>query len=265
MVSIDTHALHAISWVDLATPNVDDAASFYAGLFGWTTFNDGETPYTIFQSQDQPVAGAMALPETGDIAPVWTIYVNVADADATCAAASKAGGTVMQPAFDIPGGGRIAVIADPSGAAIGLFEGMADNGSKVMGEIGAPAWFDCMTREVRKVRPFYEAIFGWTAKETPFDLLPYTTFFNDGVEVCGTMHQPPILSHGDPNQWVTSFVVADTDQAAEYVKGNGGKVQIRPFDTPYGRSCSVGDPWGATLTLLDARGAKRGPLVGGSS
>ena len=138
---------------DLAARDVAAATEFYNGLFGWNTFNDGETPYTIFQVGEAPVAGVMELsPEMGDMPPVWSAYVNVVDADATVAKVTEAGGMVMQPPFEIPGGGRIAVIGDPSGAAICLFEGMADNGMKLMDENGAPCWFDCMTPGHRRSR-----------------------------------------------------------------------------------------------------------------
>lgn len=138
MVSIDTHAIHAISWVDLAAKDLDAAIGFYGGLFGWGSVSGGEVPYTILTAGDKPVAGAMALtPEMGEMPPVWSTYVNVADADATIAAAKAAGGAVFQEPFEIPDSGRIAVIADPAGAVICLFEGGSE-GMKMMDEPGAP-------------------------------------------------------------------------------------------------------------------------------
>lgn len=189
MVSIDTHPLHNISWVDLASKDVDAAIEFYSGLFGWTTFNDGETPYSIFMAGDKPVGGIMGMtPEMGEMPAVWSTYVNVEDADAIIAAATAAGGSVYQPPFDIPGGGRIAVIGDPDGAALCLFEGNADNGLKALDEVGAPCWWDCMTRDAAGAKAFYTTVFGWGIEEIPE--MNYTIFTNHGEYLCGTMAMP---------------------------------------------------------------------------
>ena len=48
--------------------------------------------------------------------PTWLGYVGVDDVDATVAAIEQAGGKALMPAFDIPGIGRIAMVADPQGA-----------------------------------------------------------------------------------------------------------------------------------------------------
>lgn len=250
MVTTDTHATHAISWVELATRDVDAAAEFYQGLFGWNTFNDGHTPYTIFQVGDQAVAGVMALPlEMGDMPPVWSTYVQVADADATIASVNDAGGQVMQAPFDIPAGGRIAVIADPSGAVICLTEGTADKGMKVMDEIGAPCWFDCMSRDVGAATAFYNQVFGWTSEE--MEDMGYTVFSNNGEWVCGTMAMPDMVPAEVPSHWVVNFVVADADVAAAYATANGAMVTMPPMDTPFGRACGIVDPWGAPFTVID--------------
>lgn len=251
MVSIDTHPQHAISWIDLAARDVDAAAEFYAGLFGWTTFNDGETPYSIFMVDERPVAGVMALsPEMGEMPPVWSVYVNVDDAGAVVEAAKAAGGSVFQEPFEIPGGGRIAVIADPVGAAICLFEGNADNGIKVMDELGAPCWFECMTRDVAASTGFYEAVFGWTA-ETMDMGMPYTVFSNEGAQTAGAMALPPEVPAEVPSHWMVNFVVADCDAAVSYVTENGGTLTVPPMDTPFGRAAGLMDPWGAVLTVID--------------
>jgi predicted enzyme related to lactoylglutathione lyase len=47
------------------------------------------------------------------------VYIGVADTDATVAKATSLGATVVQPADDTPYG-RLAVIADPTGAQVSL-------------------------------------------------------------------------------------------------------------------------------------------------
>ena len=49
--------------------------------------------------------------------PAWNTHVAVDSADETAARATAAGGTVLVEPFDVPPAGRMAVIADPAGAA----------------------------------------------------------------------------------------------------------------------------------------------------
>ena len=155
----------------------------------------------------------------------------------------------MQQPFEVPGGGRIAVIADPTGAVLCIAEGMADSGMKVMDEVGAPCWFDCQTRDVAAVVAFYGQVFGWTSEEMPE--MGYTVFSNNGEWLCGTFAMPDMVPAEVPAHWVVNFVVADCDEAAAYVSDNGGMITMPPMDTPFGRACGIVDPWGAVANLID--------------
>ncbi len=55
--------------------------------------------------------------------PAWLYYVNTGDVDAMVAKATRRGGKVLNGPVDIPGGGRIAQLADPQGAAFALHQG----------------------------------------------------------------------------------------------------------------------------------------------
>lgn len=256
MVKIDTHPINNICWVDLAATDVDAAIEFYKGLMGWTTFTDGVTGYHIFQVDGQAVGGVMGLtPEMGEMPPVWSTYVNVEDADATIAVAKAAGGSVLQEPFEIPDSGRIAVIGDPAGAALCLFENGGE-GVKVMDENGAPCWFDCLSRDRNASQAFYEQVFGWTSEE--LDMGPdvpeeskYLIFSNNGERMCGLMGMPSDVPEMVPSFWQVNLVVPDADAAAAYVSANGGTVTMPPNDTPFGRALGFMDPWGASLSLID--------------
>jgi len=258
MVKVDTNPSHSIGWVDLAASDLDAARDFYAGLLGWTYFNDGETPYWMCMVGEHPVAGMMALtPEMGDMPPVWSTYVVVEDAQATIDAATAAGGTVFQPPFDIPDGSKIAVIGDPAGAAICLFEGLADNGMKLRDEVGASCWYDCQSRDAAAAIEFYKTVFGWTANTLDMGM-PYTVFSLDGEQTCGIMQMPEEVPAEVPSHWVVNFVVADSDQAASYATANGATITVPPMDTPFGRSVGFLDPWGAPVMVIDRSQATYG-------
>ena len=109
-----------ISWNEMVTTDVAAAKKFYTGLFGWQT-EPFDANYTLFKKGDTAVGGLMKSPNPG--APAhWLAYVTVEDVDASGARAAKLGGTVVAAPFDVPQVGRIAVVLDPQGAAIGLFK-----------------------------------------------------------------------------------------------------------------------------------------------
>ncbi|HBK57747.1 MAG TPA: hypothetical protein DDZ76_15905 [Xanthomonadales bacterium] len=114
---------HAITWVELATRDLGRAEAFYRDLFDWTLTDHPGAPvsYRLIGTPDGNVGGLMQMTaEWGDIPPHWSIYIQVADVDAMLERAVAAGGRINVPAFDAPGVGRIAQIADPAGAWVYL-------------------------------------------------------------------------------------------------------------------------------------------------
>ena len=88
----------------------------------------GDGPYTIALAGETPTAGMFVMQgaEHEGIPPQWFSYIKVDDVDAAVAKVGAAGGAVRREPFDIPGIGRIAIIADPAGAALGLMTPAAD-------------------------------------------------------------------------------------------------------------------------------------------
>ena len=108
------------SWNELVTTDVEGATAFYTNLFGWSA-TPFSSEYTIFNKADQGVGGMMKAPAPG-IPAGWVSYITVEDVDAYAAKAVELGGTIRVPAFDIHEVGRIAILVDPQGAAIGIFK-----------------------------------------------------------------------------------------------------------------------------------------------
>jgi uncharacterized protein len=110
-----------IYWNELLTSDVEAAKEFYAATIGWT-FSSMPTSggsYWIFTppGAEQPAGGMMQF--EGPPTNHWFTYVHVDDLDGALERAKAAGGTVMREPFDVPGVGRIAIVVDPTGAAIG--------------------------------------------------------------------------------------------------------------------------------------------------
>lgn len=112
-------------WNELVTDNVAATKAFYGAVVGWKyedmAMADG-SKYTVIKVGDAPAGGIMDKAAMGgsDMPSHWAAYVHVSDVDAAVARVAGAGGKVLQPCFDVPGVGRIAIIADPSGAVLGI-------------------------------------------------------------------------------------------------------------------------------------------------
>ena len=71
------------------------------------------------------------------VPPHWNLYVTVEDVDATAGKVGEAGGQVLAEPFDVFDAGRMAVIADPSGAVLCLWQPGTNIGAEVVNEPGA--------------------------------------------------------------------------------------------------------------------------------
>lgn len=111
-------------WNELLTSDGQAAFSFYSELLGWKVLQEMEMgpmgTYRIFGVGDVRVGGMMTAPEDNPAPPAWLYYVNMNDLDAALARATKHGAKVLNGPMDIPGGGRIAQLMDPQGAAFAL-------------------------------------------------------------------------------------------------------------------------------------------------
>jgi predicted enzyme related to lactoylglutathione lyase len=118
----------SLTWNELMTPDVDAAASFYGGLFGWKpetmTMGDDGPPYTVWMLGDGGIGGAMPPPMEG-MPPFWGVYFAVADCDATVAKAQELGADVLNGPMDVPEVGRMAALMDPQGAAFNVITNAA--------------------------------------------------------------------------------------------------------------------------------------------
>ncbi len=116
-------------WNELWTEDFNAAAEFYKQLAG---YEDGSSAvqenveinsrYRILSSQGKPRVGIMKIP-VDDLSPVWVSYLRIEDAaalDAVVARVEALGGAILLDPQDREIGGRVALIAGPSGAGIAL-------------------------------------------------------------------------------------------------------------------------------------------------
>jgi predicted enzyme related to lactoylglutathione lyase len=118
----------ALSWNELASPDLDASAAFYSELFGWTTeaMPDSPMPYLIIKNSEGHTNGGMRQMMEGE-PPYWLVYLGIEDADAGLAKAGELGATTLAEPMDIGPGGRIAIAQDPQGAVFALYAGQFED------------------------------------------------------------------------------------------------------------------------------------------
>ncbi|GAA0938793.1 VOC family protein [Actinocorallia libanotica] len=241
-------------WIELMVPDQRAALDFYRELFGWEgEIGPAETGgYAICTLDGRPVAGIMATlpPESGKPAPpnVWTVYLATGDVDGTEKAVTTAGGTVLLPAMDVRGLGRMAVAADPQGAAFGLWQARDFTGFRISGEADSVVWVELNTSDVAAASDFYRAVL--SIETAPMPGAEGYHSLNAGGETVGGMGTPDDALPGMPPHWLVYFAVDDPDAKVERLTRAGGHVLQPPFDMIAGRMAVVQDPQGAMFALL---------------
>jgi predicted enzyme related to lactoylglutathione lyase len=110
-------------FMDLRTTDPEASRDFYTRMFDWTVVDAPAGPGTIplFGDAERPWGGFTPLAGDDGRAPQWIPYVPVGDVDEAVARAVALGATLLRPRVDLPPG-SIAVIADPGGAAVALWQ-----------------------------------------------------------------------------------------------------------------------------------------------
>lgn len=108
-------------WAELWTDDIQKATTFYADVVGVghdTTDRNGKA-YHLFTSQGKPRAGIVRIPdELEAVEPGWAPYVDVENLAKTKDRVRELGGRVIFATDDNPVRGAVALIIDPTGAAL---------------------------------------------------------------------------------------------------------------------------------------------------
>lgn len=126
MAEFNIPAPGSICWRELRTTELDKATEFYSKMFGWTLEQSKLSPMAYKEIALDGVAygGIMPIDENWPEGTPshWASYISVENCDETCDKITANGGTVHVPGFDAPGVGRMAMVADPSGAAFAVIQ-----------------------------------------------------------------------------------------------------------------------------------------------
>lgn len=260
-------------WVDTSQPDPTAAVAFYGELFGWE-FEDVMPPasegrYFTARIRGGDVAAVASLAAGAPPAATWNTYVSVQSADETAAKVREAGGSVVMEPFDVMDAGRMAVCADPEGAAFCVWQVKAHKGAQVVNEHGSLNFNTLSTRDADGARAFYGAVFGWRTIELDGGFEMWTLpgygdeLERDNPDLRKQMAEVgapkgfedvvaslvPIAGDADvPAHWGVTFAVDDADVIADRAAELGGTVVVAPFDAPWVRMTVIADPQGAMFT-----------------
>ncbi len=118
----------AVWWTELMTPDPAAARAYYGDVCGWS-FEEMQMEtggvYHVGRHGDRPVIGIFDTTpqdkqDEGATPARWMSYFAVDDVDAAVALTRARGGRIHREPWDVPGVGRIAIVSDPAGAAMGL-------------------------------------------------------------------------------------------------------------------------------------------------
>ena len=260
-------------WIDTSQPDPEAAVAFYNGLFGWD-FEDVMPPgsagkYFIARLRGGDVAAVSSQPESGPPMAVWNTYVWVESADEAASKVLASGGRVLMDPFDIMGAGRMAVFADPEGAAFCVWQAKEHKGAQIVNEPGSLNFNGLNTRDPEGAKSFYGSLFGWQplglgGGAEMWRLPGYGSFLEQSdpglgermastgapegfADVVATLNPIAADQPDVPAHWSVTFAVDDADATAARAAELGGQVVVPPFDAPWVRMSVITDPQGATF------------------
>jgi predicted enzyme related to lactoylglutathione lyase len=243
-------------WAENLSADAGGNARFYAELLGWELAGSGDEPdeaqYFVGRMRGRDVAGVGAAP--GPEVSGWYMQIAVEGLEEAVAATERAGGTVLEAAIDVPPAGRLAVLADPTGAVFSAWEGDAREGAQVVNEAGAWSMGELATPDPEAAATFYKEVFGWDAEE----FAPGISVFRRPGYFGGEPSQPvprdvvAVMTPGEgKSAWAVDFWVADAEATAKKAVELGGSVVKEPaVEGPF-RSAKISDPQGGVLSVSE--------------
>ena len=232
-------------------------------LFGWEFARAGTYAGRLTRSvlrrppeRGCDVAGVGSLADES-AGSAWSTYISVDDVDDAVRRATDAGAALLAGPVQASPAGRLAVLADPTGAVFGVWEPEQRQGAQLVNEPSAWAMSALQTSDSDAAKRFYAELFGWQAEPLDMGGLEGTLWRLPGY-VGGEPHQPvprdvvavmvPLGGEGQP-QWTVDFWIDDADAAAAKAPELGGTVLAPAHDAAGFRQAVLADPHGAVFSV----------------
>jgi len=223
-------------WVDAQLPDLAAGRRFYGELFGWTF----EEAYggSVWARKDGEAVAGLAHKADGRMPTVWTVHFATPDVVRLSERIRAAGGQVVMAPVALGELGTAVLAADPEGAVFGLWQAARHPGFGTRHKAGTFGWAELYARDTETANTFYgglftDALFGPEAAPD-FGRAPVSDVF--------PVEMPP--------HFLVHFRVEDIEPVLGAVHRLGGRVQVPPFETSYGKVAVVTDNQGASFALL---------------
>ena len=236
-------------WFEYVAKDIDKAKGFFGELFGWTTqevpMPDG--PYSMIASGGRTIGGYLPTPAGAPEQPHWLSMLQVDSAKETAAKVEKLGGKVLKPVSKVGDFGTLAIVADPHGGALGLWQPAKAEDAPAP-TTNTFTWNELASSDPAASVKFYTAIGGFTEKAMQMEQGTYHVLESGGQPRAGIMAK---MMPQQPHAWLPYVQVASADKTVEKAKKLGGNVIVPPTDIPnVGRFSIITDNQGAALGVL---------------
>jgi hypothetical protein len=244
----DGYTPGAPCWVDTWQPDPHAATRFYGALLGWwfdepVVMAETGGEYRTARVNDLQVAGIGQAPPSAPA--VWSTSVRVERLEAMLVRVTTSGGAHLAGPVSVGDDGRLAVVADPEGAAFGLWEPDRRTGAELVGAAGSWAMSSLHTTDPERAAAFYGGLFGWEL-EAEVSGASYSEWQLAGELVA-------VLAATDgvsvPPHWSVNIAVDDVDAVCTRAGELGGAVLMAPFEGSGRRNAVIADPQGGVIAL----------------
>ena len=237
-------------WVDLLTDDVPSAVKFYESVFGWESRPLGDGSYAELYAGKRLVC---AISEYQDDSAQpgnarWLTSISVQDVDSAAKSVLAAGGKVLEPPFDLPNRGRLAVVEDSQGALLVLLR--ASGGDPVDDDLlpNQWGWAELWTRDPDQALNFYKTVVDYASLRLPVGDGEEQILLATGGKVRATIVKLP-WEDVTPN-WVPYIPVRDVALFESKIRAAGGTIII-PSSAVRGQTnpALVMDPTGGVFAI----------------
>ena len=237
-------------WFEYVSKDARKAQGFFGELFGWSTkavpMPQGE--YTMIAAPDgRTIGGYFAAPDPKTPAG-WLPYLQVQSAADIAAQVKKLGGSVMKQPFKVGDFATMAIVADPLGASLALWQ-PSNREEPPKPTVGHFVWNELPSKNPEASVKFYTQIGGFT--ESKMDMGGMGTYHlleSDGQSRAGIMAQQMPEA---PHAWLPYVQVASADQTVEKARKLGATIAVPATDIPnVGRFAIFVDTQGTATGIL---------------
>lgn len=252
IAAVPSNEIHngKLVWVDLLTTDITKAAVFYTSVFGWQSNTASDDTY-VELSHDGRVMSSIVLyedDEASDGDARWLVSISVPDVDAAVAGTLDNGGSILEPATDLPDRGRYAVISDSQGAVLMLLRatgGDPGDSSPIPDEW---AFAELWTDDVEAAVSFYQELIGYKVARVPGTSGAQRIVLGTDGKARATVVKLP-WDDVEPN-WLPHITVASVSSTLQRIVDAGGTVLVRSDESDkVGTAAIAMDPTGGVFAI----------------